>query len=243
MVMGGFFLGNGESGAQGTVASTRQVYTEEMNAYKKEKGQFDRDKTLYYRNQDEQHFATALSSAQKTFGARQKVMVSYSDYLAALVDTYVSKESLVAEGLKTKLTEGARSFQSASNNFTDTVTWNQADDNFARAMVGANETFYQAFVQIYYHELKAIYEEYKTIYQKQNQRILGEAVNSVEREEKNKVLEQTARALATLQDKITAFEPQLGGINSQDSYFAMRNQLNEVMAELESSLKLYADLE
>jgi ABC-type transport system involved in cytochrome bd biosynthesis fused ATPase/permease subunit len=222
----------------------KQAYTENMAVYRNEFAKYDVDRKLYQRNQTETYLQTALSGARQTFAARQKVMVSFNAYLAGLLDAYVGEQdSVTVATLKTQLVNQSQNFLSINGEVSARDTLYRADDDFARIIASTHETAYASFAQIYFAELSSIHQEFTRLYQNQNQRILTESTTDVERESKRRILDQVSRAITNLQTKITAAQANLTNIDDRDKYFNFRTTLNSILAELETNLKLYANLE
>lgn len=225
-----------------TVASWQNSYREKMSIYRTHYAQFERDKQLYGLNQTDTNLKNLIDNASKSFAARQAVMVNYNHYLMSLLQQY-SKNQDVNNQLNKRIASEISSLQNLQPVFDNVQAWNKADADFSDVMAVINETSYQAFAQIYWHEMQAIIDEFKTLYQNQNQRILDEAINKVDREQKMRVLDRTMRSLQSLQQKMEVAAEKLKTINGRENYVTFRTELNLILAELETSLKLYAGLE
>jgi hypothetical protein len=215
-----------------------------MTTYRSQAATFDRDKQLFQRNQTDSYYQTALNSANQTFALRSHSTASFNAYLAGLLDQYVTPaDQLTSATLKTKLNDQLNKVQALPQSFTDSSSLYRTNDDFVNIFASLNETAYQSFAQIYFHELQTILTQFQSLYDQQNQRILDETTNQIERENKNQTLGKISRALQSLATKLTQVNFTLSPVNSRDSYFTFRSELNNILTELESNLKLYAGLE
>ena len=228
--------------ADADLSTLQRAYQDSMVAYRQAVAQFDRDKVLYNRTPSADNQLVVYGSANSTFATRQQAVVDYTRYLAGLVEHYV-RDSATVGTLTNQLNAQGQEFAGLAHSFESMAAWNKADNDFAGVYARLNETAYQSFAQVYWHELHDIVETFITLFQSQNQRILSEASNQVDRERKAQVLGEVERALNQQQDELARLQKTLPQINSHESYLTLRNELNLVLAQVESNLKAYASLE
>jgi len=222
-------------------AQTQQAYQTAMVTYRQAQARFDRDRQLYQARSG-MSWEQLLTSANDAYRARQLAAYRYVLYLEELVNSYVTDQT-VREELITKLESDKQAVLDMTVSFTSLGTWTQADSENTVALASLTETAYQSFAQIYYQELAGIIDTYITLYQEQNQRILAEAANEIQRQEKAKTLAETERTLQNLRAQIAAARPNLNFVNSQPAYTNLRDQLDQILATTQTSLKVYASLE
>ncbi len=220
----------------------KSQYQRSLATYRQQIALFNRDRQLYQQSQNNTALTTTVSSARAAFAARQTTLLDYNQYLSSLINDTVDDETL-KNSLVASLAEQSQALIALDSNFDTVASWYPSDSQFAAIYAQFSTIAYQAFAQIYYHQLQRLVEQFATLYQNQNQRILTEASSQVERERKNKILDQTARSLAQLQTQLATIRPQLAAVNGADTYQKLRNELNQLLLETQTSLGLYAQLE
>ena len=223
-------------------AGEKLTYQNNISVYRQAQANFARDKQLYNAAPTDANFETLMDSARDTFAARQTTILSYLEYLSALVHAYVTDSTQVAT-FDRLFTTYKVNFSDITDRPLDASDWSRADSTFASTYARFNETAYQAFAWIYWSETSEIVENYITLYQNQNQRIINGASNDVERREKTTKLQEIENTLASLREKLADYKKRLPDINSQTSYESLRADLNKFVTQTEESLKVYVKLE
>jgi hypothetical protein len=218
------------------------AYQQAMGNYRTQIAQFDRDKQIYANRPSQQQLQTTIAAASVALESRKKAVVDYCSYLQAQLQNYVADEAIKSRLIQT-LAQKQQTLATINNDFSDQGAWYQADANFARDYAALNETAYQSYAQIYWHELDAILTSFETLYRDHQQRILDEASSQVERERKSAILGQTGRSLTDLRQDLALARVKLVQINSRESYVALASELNVILAAMETSLKQFANLE
>ena len=228
--------------AAADITTLQNNYQNAMMNYLQAVAQFNRDKKLYLNEMSDSNRASLLSNANKTYQTRREAVVAYIDYLSQLVTIYVTDE-VAQTTLLTKLSTQRQQVVSLKATYTDLSGWYQIDADFTNVYTQITETASQVFAYVYWHELNNIIEEYVTNYQERSQTILDEAANQVVRTQKVEALAKTERELKNLQEAIKARYSTLATINSINGYESFRKQLDDILNDTESSLKVYASLE
>lgn len=226
------------------LANKKASLTQAMATYRRNYAEYSRSRQLYERFGTPDHLLSTLENAQAVYGNRNQVMIDFTAYLYHLLDYYAppSQETL-AKKLQANLAQQQKSYLALKNDFTARDGLYKSDDDFARINSSSQETIFQAFALIYYRETYNIFQEYTNLYLSQQQRILQEAKNQVDKEQKNKILEQTKRFLTTFKTTMEQMRPLVDKINSREQYYQLKNKLDTEINSLEASLKLYASLE
>ena len=120
-------------------------------------------------------------------------------------------------------------------------------ETIAYLQANTDMTDMKAVYKIYKNAVEKVFNNiidyYITLYQNQNQRILTESINQVEREHRAEILAQTERSLTQLRTRSLSFKENLSGVSSAASYLELKAQLDDLLGSCESSLRTYAAIE
>lgn len=226
------------------LANKKASLTQAMATYRRNYAEYSRHRQLYERTSSPDHLISTLEGAKTVYANRNQVMIDFSAYLYHLLDYYAPPaQEALAKKLQANLASQQKSYLALADDFTARDGLYKSDDDFARINSGSQETIFQAFALISYRETYNIFQEYTNLYLSQQQRLLQEAKNQVDKEQKNKILEQTKRFLTTFKTTLEQMRPQVDKVNSRDQYFQFKTKLDAEINNLAASLKLYADLE
>lgn len=230
--------------SQQDLAHQKTALTNAMATYRRHYAEYSRYRQLYGRTNSPDHLISTLEEAKTVYANRNQVMVDFSAYLYHLLDYYAPpSQEVLTKKLQANLASQQKSYLALDNDFTARDGLYKSDDDFARINSGSQETIFQTFALISYRETYNIFQEYTNLYLSQQQRLLQEAKNQVDKEQKNKILEQTKRFLTTFKTTLEQMRLQVDKVNSRDQYFQFKTKLDAEINNLEASLKLYANLE
>ena len=222
--------------------STRATYLAAVSDYRQAAASFNRDKQLYAASGSETNYNNLFASGRQTFVARQQTVLAFINYLRELARTYVTDGEQLAT-FERLLTTYEVNFGDIITVLSDSSEWSRADSEFASVYAKFNEAAYQIMAGIYWSELDAIVENYVTLYQNQNQRIINSAGSEVSAREKTVQLQEIEKTLSSLRTEMAELKQTAAAVNSYESYESLRARLDGVVTEVENSLKNYVKLE
>lgn len=236
------FLAKSSVLAADALESAQVLYQNRLKEYSTAAANFERERQIYSRDNSENNFVNVINSAQIVLAARAQTMSNYCLYLIELCKIYITNQITLAE-LTENLQNQQQQFLSLNHDFTQTATWYQEDAKFAQIMANLSDTAYEAYAWIYWSRLSQLVDQYQQLVMTQQERIIAEAETQILAEQKRKIIQESERTLVNLRADLTVQEKKLAIIRNYETYTQFAHDLNIIQSDLQTSLKVYAELE
>ncbi|MDO5561597.1 MAG: hypothetical protein Q4G02_02370 [bacterium] len=242
LCLGFGFLAKTPALAATALEDAQVLYQNQLKEYSSAAASFERERQIYSRDNSENNFVNVINSAQVVLAARAQTMSNYCLYLLELCKTYITNQIELAD-LTENLQNQNQQFLSLNHEFTQTTTWYQEDAKFAQIMANLSNTAYEAYAWIYWSRLSQLVDLYQQLVDTQQERIIAEAETQILAEQKRKTIQESERTLANLKADLAVQEKKLTTIRNYETYTQFAHALNIIQSDLQTSLKVYAELE